>query len=482
MLREVLACLLICSALVCGADCVKAQPTTPPSKVVTYPAPKGIPASGDYTVDVGGRPVFVATAPVYHNPPASFAGFDFQGSADVTISSTRPVQSAKILPSALAIKPVIDGGKIHFTLTHPCNLTIEINGDPATALHLSANPLETNAPKPGDRGVIYFGPGVHEVATMDLRDGATVYLAGGAVVRAVLPPEEKPLGASDWAGQRTYRPFIAAMGTKNLRIYGRGIIDCSRLPWHSRNVLALLKTMNVTIEGVTFIDSPCWTVMVGFSSNVHIRNIKEICARENSDGIDICNSQNVSVDDCFLRNDDDEICVKTPAPFPFSEAKNIAVRNCVIWNDRARALGITSETRRNIDNVLFQNCDVIHDFSTAGDCAALAVIIDDSGTVSNVRFENIRLEDVKTKLLFCWIGKERWGQDSERGHLKNVTFKNITVTGNNFPVSEFSGFDEDHLVDGVTLDHVVIQGQPLSDTQQGKISINSYVRDFQMTP
>jgi hypothetical protein len=84
------------------------------------------------------------------------------------------------------------------------------------------------------------------------------------------------------------------------------------------------------------------------SKKVVVRNVKQICARENSDGIDICNSQDVLVEDCFLRNNDDEVCVKTLSSAPAMESKNIVVRRIVVWNDRARGLGITSETRANI--------------------------------------------------------------------------------------------------------------------------------------
>ena len=99
--------------------------------------------------------------------------------------------------------------------------------------------------------------------------------------------------------------------------------------------------------------------------DIRIDNIKQICRRENSDGIDICNSRDVTVTGCFMRNNDDEICVKCTQPWPAQISKNIVVEGCVIWNERARGLGITSETRRDIEDVVFKNCDIIHDFSKA---------------------------------------------------------------------------------------------------------------------
>ena len=447
------------------------------AQMVAAPAPPDIAPSADYTVAVGGHPIFVGTAAVRNSPPVSFASFDFAGSAGITVVSATDVQSVAVLPASFGIKPVVDGRTILFTITQPRNLTIEVNGSSVKPLHLFANPLETNRPSPADPHVTYFGPGIHELATLRLHDGAILYLAAGAVVRAIIPPGEKPANARDWAGVPNYQNFIEADGVKNITICGRGIFDLSKLPWHARTAFVLAHISNLNIEGITIIGAPGWDIALFGSSNIHIRNIKEICALENSDGIDICNSQNVMIEDCFLRNNDDEICVKTTAPPPAQPSRNIVVRNCVVWNDRARGLGITDETRRDIDNVLFRNCDIIHDFSTSGDCAALAVILSDSGTVSNIRFEDIRVEDVKTRLIECTIEKDMWGHDAQRGHVKNLTFKNITATGAVFPKSFFAGYDGSHLIENVTFDHLVINGKTIENPAQGNFSTNPFVRN-----
>ena len=51
-------------------------------------------------------------------------------------------------------------------------------------LLLFANPLETDTPKQGDPNVVYFGPGVHKPEKIALQSGQTLYLAGGALVKA----------------------------------------------------------------------------------------------------------------------------------------------------------------------------------------------------------------------------------------------------------------------------------------------------------
>ncbi len=397
-----LSVITLCIAPLCAEGAGQPMVTT---RVVTYPSPPGETRSGDWAVEVNGRSMFCHTVGTLNGGPASFASFDFSGTVTIKVISTRPVNTAKALPASFGITPMVNGKEITFTLNKPRNVTIEINGGIDRALHILANPLETGAPKPGDPNVIYYGPGVHEVATLKLTDNQTLYLAGGAILRAVIPKDEKPLIEHGWRDQKKYAPFLVASAAKHVKIRGRGIIDLGLLPWLSRNTFGLSKCENLLIEGITILSAPEWVVALFECKNVTIRNVKEICKGENSDGVDICNSQDVLVEGGFYRNNDDEICVKTTLPPPAQESKNIIVRGAVIWNEHARGLGITSETRANISNVLFQDCDIIHDL---GNWSCLAILVSDSGTMSNIRFEDIRIEDTQSAVFDCWVGADQW--------------------------------------------------------------------------
>lgn len=450
--------------------------------VVIYPAPQGEKASRDYGVEVDGKPVFVYTAPVLRGGPASFAYFDISGPVTVAVTVARSADSVKILPTSFGVRATVAGNKVTFTIARPMCLTIEPNGDSDRPLHLFTNPSEADRPDPSNKDVIYFGPGVHEVTTLRPKSGQTIYLAGGAILRAKIASDEKPVHEKNWRGNKVYKTLIEATGVKGVKVRGRGILDLGPLPWHARTAMWFGDSEDILVEGITILDAPAWVVAMHNSKKVVVRNVKQICARENSDGVDICNSQDVLVEDCFLRNNDDEVCVKTLSPPPAMESKNIVVRRIVVWNDRARGLGITSETRANISNVLFQDCDIIHDFSRGGDCAALAVLVSDSGTMSDIRFENIRCEDVRNTLVNCWIGADMWGHDKTRGRIKGVTFKDIQVTGQVYPALKLSGFGADHLVEDVTFERLQIHGKPIGDAQAAKLQTNAHVRRVNFIP
>jgi len=450
--------------------------------VVAYSAPQGEKASPNYRVQAGGKTVFVYTAPVLRGGPASFAYFDFTGSVSVTVAVPQKIKALRILPSSCGVKPTVSDNKVSFTLSKPANLTIELDENAERPLHLFANPPEADPPDPAGMDVIYFGPGVHEVATLRPKSGQTVYLAGGAILRAKIPPGEKAVQEKNWRGNKVYATLLETSGARGVKVCGRGILDLGGLPWHARTAMWFGGSQEILVEGIIVLDAPAWVVAMHNSQNVVVRNVKQICARENSDGVDICNSQDVLVEDCFLRNNDDEVCVKTVSPPPAMESKNIVVRRCVVWNDRARGLGITSETRANIAHVLFQDCDIIHDFSGGGDCAALAVLVSDSGTMSDIRFEDIRCEDVRNTLINCWIGADMWGHDKTRGRIKGVTFKDIQVAGSIFPRSKLTGFDESHLVEDVTFERLRIHGKLIGDARAAKLETNAHVRGINFIP
>lgn len=422
------------------------------AEVVVHPTAPGEMLSGDYLVSVRGHRIPVRFAETLHGEPASFAIFDFSDRVSVTIAPSRQFKTARVWPASLRVAPRISGRMITFELSKPANVTLELDGSFERVLHLFAGPIERTVPKPGDSNVLYFGPGLHDIGSTNLHSGQTLYLAGGAVLRARLEPDEKP------DTDRFREPVFGIVGAKGVSIRGRGIIDLSQLPWPSKCLFKFQDCTNILVEGITVIDSPGWQVAVHNSTGVTVRNVRQISHRQNSDGIDLCNTQEALVEDCFLRDNDDEVSVKTTAPAPAQESKNILVRNCVIWNERARALGITSETRRDISNVTFRDCDVIRDFSMH---APLAVLVSDSGTMRNIVFENIRVNCMRDTLVHCWVGADQWGSDQERGRIDGVVFRKIRTQGSAKPWISLAGFDPEHRVENVLLENIRVAGRPI---------------------
>jgi anti-sigma factor RsiW len=459
----------------------KAAPPSAPTLVVpmvssvnVYPAPEGETLSKDYAVTAGGKAVPVYTARVAPADPArrwkamddvahsaeyfdmaAFASFDMQGPVEITVTCPDEIKSAKILPSSLKISPAIHGKNLKFTLAEPRPVTVEVNGRWVSALHLFANPLEADPPRVDDPNVIYFGPGVHETKGVKVGDGKTVYVAGGAVVRGT--------------GDRNDPVFV--LEGKHIRFRGRGIVDGSLCPTHTRNLL-MVRGSDITVEGVIFRDSSTWNIPIRQSDRVTVRNVKILGYRANSDGIDICNSRDVTVDGCFIRTLDDLVVVKSDKGQ--GEVRRIQVEDCVLWNEVAHALSIGAELRENVDDVRFSNCDVIHD---KGREWTLRVYHCDSARVTGVRFEDVRIEE-SPRLMSVWIGKAVWTRDAERGHVDGVTFNKIRAAANPLRV-ELVGFDPAHAVEHVTFEDVVINDRPLTAAD---VKSNAFVTGVTVRP
>lgn len=442
--------------------------------VIVYQAPEGIVLNSKYKVAVEGKDVPVFNVKVGHADReqrhigmddkansanyydiAGMAYFDLKrGPVTVTVTVADDIKEAKILPTSYGITPVVDGKTLKFQVDKPQNLTIDINGDYVRSLHLFVNEEEKDIPDPNDPDVVYFGPGIHEVSTMQIGDNKTVYIAGGAYIQGIIAPDE-PFGISGYSGLKVYRGATFALRGKNIKIRGRGIIDQDRCTTHARNMVSV-NGEDISMEGIILLNSSTWTIPVRNSKNVKIDNVKLIGHRANSDGIDICASWDVLVENCFIRTLDDLIVVKTTKGT--GPAGRIVARKCVLWNEVAHALSVGAEITAPVEDVLFEDCDVIHDHCREW---SLRVYQTDKALVKNIRFENIRIEE-SYRFASLWIGEAIWTSDNERGHIEDVVFRNIQAAGPNPLYAEFKGYDKDHAVRNVLLENVVLNGKRLT--------------------
>jgi hypothetical protein len=228
--------------------------------------------------------------------------------------------------------------------------------------------------------------------------------------------------------------------------------------------------------------------------------------RYNADGIDICNSQDVRIRDCFVRAFDDCIVLKglkqvysskTGMSFGERPVRGIVVEGCVIWNDWGRALEIGAETSApEFADIVFRDCDIIRTTHIAMD-----IQHGDRAYIHDVRFENIRVEgddfaprpklqetrdeeyvldpndDYCPYLSVIIIRPTPYTKDEGSGIVRDVVFNDITVTGKLFPPSSFRGLDEAHTVQGVTIDGLYVNGQLCASAGEARLAHNEYVSD-----
>lgn len=463
-------------------------------QVITWPAPAGEIASPDFELVVQSTPIFVYAARVReqideakdsiwtHKPDcpadiASFAIFDFAGKVEVIITPKHQFATASIHPISAGITPKVAKGVIRFTMDRPRPLTLMLDGSDDVVLHLFARMPEINAPKQGDPNVIYFGPGYHDITTLTVASDQTLYLAGGAVLRAALDPKEEGT-LSPRTKLRAYKGAVIGVNNAvNVRVLGRGIIDARALPHPARPTLVSAGSRNIRFEGITIRHSCNWQVISRNSQDVVIENLCVIGGRLNTDGINTVCSHNVQIRNCFVRAHDDALAVKTTQPN--MPATDILIENCVVWNDWGYALGVTYETRSPISHVVFRNCDIL--------CVrhwALGVHVVDSATIREITFENIRIEDAAraarrwkhpAKLLRVGITKDMWGTDKEAGHIDGVKFYKVSLDGETPMRSEVLGHSAENKVENVSIVGLKYLGKNVTKPEEMNLKTNEFV-------
>ncbi len=435
--------------------------------VVTYPAPQSETLSADYQVWADDKKIDVYSARVLDAPFAgkeydyggaySFANFDMSGAVKVRVTSRRSLSKTVVRPESAGVQmKVEDEHTITLTMPGPRKVSVEPDGKKGPLL-LFGNPLEKDVPKADAPGVIYFGPGVHQRGRIDVTNGQSVYLAGGAVVKGA----------------------IVVRGSK-VRVHGRGILDGSDYEWRKGPYGLTLGIYgeDIEVEGITIRGSSHWTIVPQGSRRVTVRNVKLCGSRvQNDDGINPCNSQDVLITDCFIRSDDDCVAMKgLTLTGANNNVEGVTVENCTLWCDRARIFLLGHESRAAfMRNITLRNLDIIH--------FTMTPFLFEPG--EEMRLENVLVENVRMhgegqgEFIRLKPVVNQYMHNKVPGHVRDVRFKNVSLTGKPGAYRvQLAGADAEHQVKDVLFENVTINGAPLTRNSP-EVSIGKEVEGVQ---
>jgi hypothetical protein len=473
-----------------------------------YPVPTGIPLTEDMLCQIEGQeapvlPCRVSAVPFNRRWPghqrqieqseiAYFASFEMTAPVTVQVRPKRAFKTAVVRPLSRNVHPQIDRGIITFTLPSAGGYSLEMDGYHHN-LHLFANPpkeyeVDRNHPK-----TLYFGPGCHDIGILRLKDGQTVFLDEGAVLYGCIHAEDckdiRIVGRGMLDNSKNVETILYAMEK-----LGDGSIDVRNAK--REHTIHLVRCQNVTLDGFTIRDSLCYNVGLWGCDDVEIDNLKIIGSwRFNTDGINFHNCRRCHVTGCFVRTFDDTICFKGhPGYQPVCE--DIVVEDCVVWCDWDHCLEIGAECcAEHMRRLTFRNIDVIRSLDIAMD-----VLNVDYGTVHDVLFEDIRVEMdavyqqpriqkddaelfpadpqstwLPTLMRCAVIHHHEYSEGrSERGHISNITFRNIQVLSDRMPPSRFFGYDAEHGVDNVSIEGLYRNGIRLTTLAEAAVSAGEF--------
>jgi len=285
-----------------------------------------------------------------------------------------------------------------------------------------------------------------------------------------------------------YSPLIYAHGQTNVAVTGLGVFNGQRnaphstwmrwynsqqkVNWHDRKInwgysdhlTAMRKRIfgagyhlmpefcdfelchNVLIEGVTFKNSPFWTMHPGYCRNVIVEGVTVYNHDQYmDDGLDIDSCDDVLVQNCNIRNDDDNIVIKSGRnadAWPVNggrPSENIIIRNNWLSHD----IGFGSEMSGGIRNVMALN----NQFGNGADIIYMKWGGERGGWINHIYFRGITCNLARClsdPSIYHWAGGYQLPNSGFVPHVSDWSISHVRINqidSQHDPVIAFANFN-----------------------------------------
>lgn len=368
-------------------------------------------------------------------------------------------------------------------------------------------------------GKVVIPAGTFMTGAITLKDNVNLYLSEGAVLKFAFVPALYPNVVTRWEGLDliNYQPCIYSNGAKNIAITGKGTIDGNgsretfwqwtglerfgykegvtkencRLPKDGSEIGArdllqkmceenvpvdqrvfgqgcglrpqlvnLVNSENILIEGVTMIDSPFWVMHPLFSKNITVRNVTVINEGPNGDGCDPESCEDVLIENCVFHTGDDCIAIKSgrngDGRRDGRASRNIIIRGCKM-EDGHGGVVIGSEISAGVENVFAENCQM--DSPNLDRVLRLKTNTCRGGETKNIYMRNVTVGQCREAVLRININYQPT-EVAERGHIPyvhDVWMENVTCQKSKHAVI-INGIKEKDAVYGIHVKNCSFNG------------------------
>jgi len=313
-------------------------------------------------------------------------------------------------------------------------------------------------------GTVLVPPGQYTSGTIHLRSHVRLYLDGGATVYAVHDKsrfDKEALlygedlvdvtieGRGTFDGEGAYDrrlkgdhhdDFIYSNQVEMEKL-GLPLMRSFPKPDQYGKLVLLVRCTDVRIAGVSFIDSPSWTMHPVQCERLVIDGIRIRTSLENgvwADGIDPDGCKDVRIANCTIETGDDALVFYSMDWYgPARPCENITVTNCRL-SSASSAIKFCDGNIAGIRDVTIDNCVITK--SNRG----IAFMTFDGGAVENVLLSNLVIETVRYEWFWWGDGepfhfniKKRsevhanWPPDKDRpaGAIRNIRIQNVIARG-----------------------------------------------------
>ncbi len=496
------------------------SPSVQAATIDTYPMPPCYTSSSVYSLKAEG----VSVPVISYTAEYDYAEFSMSGGSatiEVTAASQSSISSYWISPKKLNLTGTPNGNKLTFTISKDEYLVIIINKQ--KKLVIAADPGETDQPASSGTGIynvtsspyyadgsgnhmattaiqnaindasaygggiVYIPAGVYIVGNLQLKNNMKLYLAGGAVLRCSGNPADYTTHFHKDSLNKDGTWWIyTANGANNVKLYGRGTLDGNGYYLRNtnnylNNILMVLNCSNFTLDGLILRDAALWGFIIARSDNSTIKNYKHFNSLTmlEDDCIDVCESQNITVQNGIGIAKDDPFSTKT---WDFATTdicanwygnpetlSNVTFDDCITWTQSA-GFKIGMGTKQDQTGVTFKN-SVVYD-------ASRAISVQHAygtATVKDITFDNIDVECVRSTLwdgpnwLYCQITNS---SSLGTGPIINLVFNNIKLREMGTSSSVLKGYSSTDAVRNVIFSNIVLPDGTVA-TSLPQMNINS---------
>ncbi len=344
--------------------------------------------------------------------------------------------------------------------------------------------------------------GTYRITSLFLKSDLQLELAKGAELMARTEREEFPMFPSliesydetdeynlgTWEGNPLpmFAGIITGVNVDNVVIYGEGTINgnSSKETWwknpkvmvgaYRPRLFFINHCNNVTLQGVTFCNSPSWTLHPYFSNDLKFFNltIQNPSDSPNTDGLDPESCKNIEIAGVKFSLGDDCIAIKSGKIYMGKKHKtpceNLHIYQCLMENGHG-AVTIGSEMAGGVINLVVENCLFSH--TDRGLRIKTRRGRGEDAIIDNVIFKNINMDHVMTPFVansfyFCDPdGKTDYVQsreympvDDRTPHIKSLIFEDIDAKNCHVAAAHFDGLPEQKI------DEVVMRNVKVSYT------------------
>lgn len=310
--------------------------------------------------------------------------------------------------------------------------------------------------------VYCFKAGLHEISNIRIPSNSVLYIERGAYLKVTDRKYEDGRWNTDSA--------LDIRDAENVQVYSRGLFDIGEVLGGDnkhKHVVGVVRSTDVTVEGLTIINANTWTMCFYNCVNAVIERNLLLAYRTYSDGIMMSECVDSVGRYNFVRTGDDAIEYKGTG---WNRREINMGENCLyeyndLWTDKGSGYCLTWESECDMTNMKFKNNSIGFaqpTWSSGNNALDCRLGTNAKTTWGEVTFEDIEIYHViSPQVIITQIS----GQGA---NLRNITFKDITVKSTELGVKAYT---MEFAAKGGSIENIVIDnfnfcGKVLTDADR----------------